>query len=76
MAAEAAGEKMSVSERLKEEGRKIAILECILALMKNLGWDVEQAMDAIDLAEDEKDLYRRVVNAEGAAVDRKSAHSY
>ena len=50
---------MSVSEKLKEEGRRIAILECLLALMKNMDWDVEQAMDAIKIAEYERYLYRQ-----------------
>ena len=52
---------MSVSEQLREEAKKITILRSILALMKNLDWDIEKTMDAIDLAEDERDLYRRSV---------------
>ena len=52
---------MSVSEQLREEAKEITILKSILALMKNLDWDVEKTMDAIDLAEDERDLYRRSV---------------
>ena len=52
---------MRVSEQLREEAKEITILKSILALMKNLDWDIEKTMDAIDLAEDERDLYRRSV---------------
>lgn len=55
------GDLMSVSEQLREEAKEITILKSILALMKNTGWDVEKTMDAINLAEDERDLYRRSV---------------
>ena len=55
------GDLMSVSEQLREEAKEITILKSILALMKNTGWDVEKTMDAIGLAEDKRDLYRRSV---------------
>ena len=55
------GDLMSVSEQLREEAKEMTILKSILALMKNLDWDIEKTMDAIDLAEDERDLYRRSV---------------
>ena len=55
------GDLMSVSEQLREEAKEITILKSILTLMKNTDWDIEKTMDAIDLAADERDLYRRSV---------------
>ena len=51
----------AIEEKAMEKSKKNTRLESIRNLMKNTGWTIEKAMEALGLPEDERPEYRKLL---------------